>query len=357
MGRLDGEQLVQERHRPRRPRTGRSACSSTGARPATSTPPSTRCSDGRPPTGTGTGAQPGHAHRRHRRHRPAGDVPRQPGLHPPRPPGAGPALAGPALDHVRAALQGLAGADVGAPPLDPAVLLGRGRRPRRRAPALRAVPPPRLRGLAGRLGGGHRRAPRGRRHGPPPPRRPARRARPAAPHPAVAGPPDRHVRRPRRPAERLAGLVAGDRVVPWSPTADGYGPSAPRPTRGDATVLTPSVTVDVLAAGYAPVLHPSASLRTYARESGSNGRMPAPIAAVSPAKPAVVVDGGPTLTYGDLEAQSNRLAHLFRAAGVRGATTWPSCWRTGPRRSSWPGRPSGRACTTRPARPAWASTS
>jgi long-chain acyl-CoA synthetase len=44
--------------------------------------------------------------------------------------------------------------------------------------------------------------------------------------------------------------------------------------------------------------------------------MPAPIAAVSPAKPAVVVDGGPTLTYGDLEAQSNRLAHLFRAAGL-----------------------------------------
>ncbi len=45
--------------------------------------------------------------------------------------------------------------------------------------------------------------------------------------------------------------------------------------------------------------------------------MPAPIAAVSPAKPAVVVDGGPTLTYGDLEAQSNRLAHLFRAVGLR----------------------------------------
>jgi len=57
-------------------------------------------------------------------------------------------------------------------------------------------------------------------------------------------------------------LVAGDRVVPWSPTSDGYGPSSPRPTRGDATVLTPSVTVDVLAAGYAPVLHPSAPLRT-----------------------------------------------------------------------------------------------
>jgi len=43
----------------------------------------------------------------------------------------------------------------------------------------------------------------------------------------------------------------------------------------------------------------------------------APIVSVDPAKPAVVVDGGPTLTYGGLEAQSNRIAHLFRAAGLR----------------------------------------
>jgi hypothetical protein len=51
-------------------------------------------------------------------------------------------------------------------------------------------------------------------------------------------------------------VVLADRLVPWS--AAGYGPPRPRPARGRATVLTPAPTMEVLAHGYAPVLHPSA---------------------------------------------------------------------------------------------------
>lgn len=50
--------------------------------------------------------------------------------------------------------------------------------------------------------------------------------------------------------------VAGDRLLPWSPSsAVGYDEPVPRPRRGDADVLTPACTVEVLAAGYdvAPV--------------------------------------------------------------------------------------------------------
>lgn len=51
-------------------------------------------------------------------------------------------------------------------------------------------------------------------------------------------------------------LVLADRVVPWS--AAGYGPAAERPTAGEATVLTPACTVEILRHGYEPVLHPTA---------------------------------------------------------------------------------------------------
>jgi hypothetical protein len=50
-------------------------------------------------------------------------------------------------------------------------------------------------------------------------------------------------------------VVLADRCLPWSPA--GYGTPVDRPARGDAVVLTPAVTVDVLAAGYAPVIHPA----------------------------------------------------------------------------------------------------
>ncbi len=49
-------------------------------------------------------------------------------------------------------------------------------------------------------------------------------------------------------------LVHGDAVVPWQPS--GYGPPRRRPRSGDATVLTPRITTDVLRAGYRPVLAP-----------------------------------------------------------------------------------------------------
>lgn len=44
---------------------------------------------------------------------------------------------------------------------------------------------------------------------------------------------------------------------------------------------------------------------------------PGTFAESTPEKPAVVMDDGRTLTYGELEARSNQLAHLFRAAGLR----------------------------------------
>lgn len=65
-----------------------------------------------------------------------------------------------------------------------------------------------------------------------------------------------------RASARTPALVLADRLVPWAPAPDGYGAPVERPTRGDATVLTPAVTVDVLAAGYAPRLHPAARLST-----------------------------------------------------------------------------------------------
>ena len=45
-------------------------------------------------------------------------------------------------------------------------------------------------------------------------------------------------------------LVQGDALVPWSGT--GYGEPRGRPAAGDATVLTPPGSVDVLRHGYAP---------------------------------------------------------------------------------------------------------
>jgi hypothetical protein len=61
---------------------------------------------------------------------------------------------------------------------------------------------------------------------------------------------------PRREGTARSGLVLGDRLVPWS--HNGYGDPIDRPSRGDATVLTPRATVDVLCHGYHPVVHPSA---------------------------------------------------------------------------------------------------
>ncbi len=53
-------------------------------------------------------------------------------------------------------------------------------------------------------------------------------------------------------------LVLADRLVPWRPTAEGYGAPRARPRAGRALVLTPPATVAVLVAGYEPVIHPSA---------------------------------------------------------------------------------------------------
>ena len=65
----------------------------------------------------------------------------------------------------------------------------------------------------------------------------------AAAHPAVA--------------DDVPALVLDDRLVPWS--VAGYGPPVDRPARGDATVLTPQATVEVVGHGYRPAVHPSAS--------------------------------------------------------------------------------------------------
>lgn len=57
------------------------------------------------------------------------------------------------------------------------------------------------------------------------------------------------------PVDATPCLVRGDTALPWHPA--GYGPPRPRP-EGVVTVLTPEPTLRALAAGYEPVLHPSA---------------------------------------------------------------------------------------------------
>ena len=52
-------------------------------------------------------------------------------------------------------------------------------------------------------------------------------------------------------------LVLGDRLVGWDADT-GYHRPAERPDGGDATVLTPAGTVEAIAAGYAPAIHPHA---------------------------------------------------------------------------------------------------
>jgi hypothetical protein len=51
-------------------------------------------------------------------------------------------------------------------------------------------------------------------------------------------------------------LVLGDGVLRWS--QGGYTTRQPRPARGDAEVITPASLVEVLRAGWQPLLHPSA---------------------------------------------------------------------------------------------------
>jgi hypothetical protein len=59
-------------------------------------------------------------------------------------------------------------------------------------------------------------------------------------------------------------VVVGDRVVAWDP-ASGYGAASARPRSGTATVLTPAVTVAVIAGGYAPEINAAASSLTRSR--------------------------------------------------------------------------------------------
>ena len=52
-------------------------------------------------------------------------------------------------------------------------------------------------------------------------------------------------------------LVHDGRLLAWAP--GGYAERPGEVPRGPVTVITPQVTVAVLAAGYRPVLHPSAA--------------------------------------------------------------------------------------------------
>jgi hypothetical protein len=49
-------------------------------------------------------------------------------------------------------------------------------------------------------------------------------------------------------------LVLGRRLIEWA--RDGYGRDRPRPTRGEATLITPPSSVAVLRAGYPVQLDP-----------------------------------------------------------------------------------------------------
>ena len=64
------------------------------------------------------------------------------------------------------------------------------------------------------------------------------------------------MRAARLVAVAVPALVLRDRLLPWS--AGGYGPAVDRPQQGNATVLTPRASVDVMIHGYRPALHPSA---------------------------------------------------------------------------------------------------
>ena len=57
-------------------------------------------------------------------------------------------------------------------------------------------------------------------------------------------------------ADGRAGLVIGSRLRPWS--FDGYGPPAPVSLPGAVEVLTPPSIVAAIAAGYRPLVHPTA---------------------------------------------------------------------------------------------------
>jgi len=54
----------------------------------------------------------------------------------------------------------------------------------------------------------------------------------------------------------VVGLLRGAALRPWSFT--GYGPAVPVPGRDEVELLTPPASVAVLAAGYRPLVHPSA---------------------------------------------------------------------------------------------------
>ena len=51
-------------------------------------------------------------------------------------------------------------------------------------------------------------------------------------------------------------LISGDNVLLWTPY--GYQETLPRPSNGRFSVLTPRPTVQVIAAGYVPIVHASA---------------------------------------------------------------------------------------------------
>lgn len=52
----------------------------------------------------------------------------------------------------------------------------------------------------------------------------------------------------------LPHLVLSDRLLPWS-TTHGYRDAVPRPTRGDACVLTPTLSIGAIVNGYAPQIN------------------------------------------------------------------------------------------------------
>jgi hypothetical protein len=62
-----------------------------------------------------------------------------------------------------------------------------------------------------------------------------------------------------RDAEGRPVLLLGHRELPW--TFKGYGPARPRRRRLIVEALTPPGTLAALAAGYRPLLHPSADAR------------------------------------------------------------------------------------------------
>ena len=172
-------------------------------------------------------------------------------------------LGHPAVDRLRARLQGPASGGHAAQPLHRAVLPGRGHRARRRPPALLRMPPRRRRPVRRAVDQDARRRRARTRPG---------HGRSAACRTRGSRPQEGHISRAARGTSRavhssatrrtasMRGLILLSAIIFWGGSPPVTRPSSPRlAITEEVEVLTPASIVAVLSAGYRPMLHPSAA--------------------------------------------------------------------------------------------------